>query len=224
MSTFTFFLIQHLLFFHSLKAHGSESSLSSLSVERISFPPSSPASPAFPVFPTSAASPTSPTSPTSPASPTSFASPTSPTSPASPTSPTTPQADSGFNATIEYNDLDDEDADSILPHRRCSDDHLIDVNWTLTDAGVLALQPCPQPYSGSVYRPCYSSGSWGDPDYTECRLEHLREIQSLVCNYRNPHSYYKHYKHYYKHLSIDNGINIYFSLGTLSKFVLFAVT
>jgi hypothetical protein len=85
-----------------------------------------------------------------------------------------------FNSTEQNNDLQYEDNDSITAHRRCHFEPLIDVNWTLTEAGILALQPCPPPYSGSVYRPCYSSGLWGDPDYSECRLEHLREIQSLV--------------------------------------------
>lgn len=77
----------------------------------------------------------------------------------------------------------DTAGDSVLPLRQCPEERVIDVNWNLTEAGVLALQACPSPYTGYVYRPCYSSGSWGSSDYTECRLPHLREIQNLVCKY-----------------------------------------
>ncbi|RWS29413.1 hypothetical protein B4U80_01240 [Leptotrombidium deliense] len=89
--------------------------------------------------------------------------------------------------TVNADGGDDEDRDSILPYRRCLPEHFIDVHWNLTDAGVLALRPCPLPYSGSVYRPCYSSGSWGKPDYTECRLPHLREIQNLIFYHVHKH-------------------------------------
>ena len=94
-------------------------------------------------------------------------------------------------AITDYDDVDDDDTDSILPHLRCPREQQIDVNWTRTNAGVLAIKPCSPPYTGNVYRPCYSSGLWGASDYTECRLEHLREIQSLVSelNLRNFQSF-----------------------------------
>ncbi|RWS10220.1 hypothetical protein B4U79_13257 [Dinothrombium tinctorium] len=85
-----------------------------------------------------------------------------------------------------FNAKDDE-RDAILPRRQCFQEHLVDVNWNLTDAGVLALSSCPLPYIGSVYRPCYSSGSWGKADYTECRLPHLREIQNLILYHVHKH-------------------------------------
>lgn len=73
---------------------------------------------------------------------------------------------------VDSVDYSEEEADGVaaLPHRRCSEERVIDVNWNLTDAGVLALKQCPPPYTGNVYRACYSSGAWGPPDYTECRL------------------------------------------------------
>lgn len=87
------------------------------------------------------------------------------------------EASSTFDDGFE----DEEDnEETILPHRRCPDEHVIDVNWNITDAGVLALRPCPLPYAGSVYRACYSSGQWGNSDYSECRLPHLHEVQNLV--------------------------------------------
>lgn len=86
--------------------------------------------------------------------------------------------DDGSNITTST--ADEDDIDSILPRRQCSAEWLIDVSWLQTEAGVLALRPCPEKYTGSVYRACYSSGMWGSPDYSECRLDHLREVKNLV--------------------------------------------
>lgn len=89
----------------------------------------------------------------------------------------TGDTDSSFDGPLGS---DEADGDSILPHRRCPDEMLIDVYWNRTDAGVLALRPCPPPYAGSVYRACYSSGAWGGADFSECRLPRLHEVQNLV--------------------------------------------
>lgn len=84
------------------------------------------------------------------------------------------------NASEQYIDIQYDDNESPQVHHRCPPETFNDVNWTLTETGTLAAMSCPVPYSGTIYRPCYSMGIWGEPDYTECRLEHLREIQSLV--------------------------------------------
>lgn len=86
-----------------------------------------------------------------------------------------------FNVSEQYIDIQYEDNESIQVHHRCHSEIFNDVNWTAIETANLASQTCPPPYSGTVYRPCYPSGQWGEPDYSECRLEHLREIQSLVC-------------------------------------------
>lgn len=52
--------------------------------------------------------------------------------------------------------------------------------WNDTDGGMLALKSCPAGYQGSMYRPCFSSGKWGNVDYTECRLEHLGRMRHMV--------------------------------------------
>lgn len=84
-----------------------------------------------------------------------------------------------LNVSEQYIDIQYDDNEFLQVHRRCAPEMLNDVNWTATESGNLAAQSCPPPYSGSVSRPCFS-GSWGPLDYSDCRLENLREIQSLV--------------------------------------------
>ncbi|KAG8184561.1 hypothetical protein JTE90_007677 [Oedothorax gibbosus] len=52
--------------------------------------------------------------------------------------------------------------------------------WNDTDGGMLALKSCPPGYQGSMYRPCFSSGKWGNVDYSECRLEHFGRMRHMI--------------------------------------------
>lgn len=64
--------------------------------------------------------------------------------------------------------------------RYCPMDTSDSLEWDATEAGALAIILCPSPYHGNVYRACFSSGVWDEPDYTECRLGQLKELQNLV--------------------------------------------
>lgn len=59
------------------------------------------------------------------------------------------------------------------------------ITWALTDCGVLAFQPCPTPYSGTVYRPCFARGTWGNTDLVMCRVKQLKLLHQLVSHLLN---------------------------------------
>lgn len=70
------------------------------------------------------------------------------------------------------------------PH---TDSH--NISWALTDSGVLAFQPCPSPYVGTVYRPCSQDGIWGNTDLMMCRISELKLLKRLVSEKSTWHNY-----------------------------------
>ena len=77
----------------------------------------------------------------------------------------------------------DEEINLKKFQRYCPVDISDRLEWDATEAGALAIMLCSSPYHGNVYRACFSSGVWDEPDYTECRLSQLKDIQNLVSYY-----------------------------------------
>ncbi|XP_054159786.1 adhesion G protein-coupled receptor B3-like [Oppia nitens] len=93
-----------------------------------------------------------------------------------------------YNYSEQYIEVQYDDNESIQEDKRhCILQQYNGINWTSSETGILSSQLCPQPYSGTLYRPCYPSGSWGEPDYSDCRLEQLKEIQSLILYHVHKH-------------------------------------
>ena len=90
------------------------------------------------------------------------------------------QADADYEVGRDINSLNEKE--SFKKSKHCSVDTNFDLEWDETDAGALAIIPCPSPYTGNVYRACFSSGVWDEPEFIECRLSHLKKIQNLVRN------------------------------------------
>lgn len=64
--------------------------------------------------------------------------------------------------------------------RQCPEESAGDVWWNRTYGGVIAVRYCPFGYTGKVYRMCYYGGTWGDVDFSECRVQHLIKLKHLL--------------------------------------------
>ncbi|KFM67290.1 hypothetical protein X975_10758, partial [Stegodyphus mimosarum] len=92
-----------------------------------------------------------------------------------------------FEETVEHNAIRTTDFDSvtergasIIVGHKCTKRFQDSILWNDTDGGMLALKNCPTGYQGNMYRPCFSSGMWGNVDYSECRLEHLGRMRHMI--------------------------------------------
>lgn len=57
---------------------------------------------------------------------------------------------------------------------------LEDDGWPTTECSESSIANCTYPYTGSIYRLCYSSCQWSKVDTSQCKLAHLAEIHNLV--------------------------------------------
>uniref|UniRef100_T1L2W7 G-protein coupled receptors family 2 profile 1 domain-containing protein n=1 Tax=Tetranychus urticae TaxID=32264 RepID=T1L2W7_TETUR len=96
-----------------------------------------------------------------------------------------------FELQVQTEGEEEEDGESdvylVSNRRQCQPSQSNSIEWETVDASVMASKPCPLPYTGTAYRACYSMGHWEEPDLTECRLPHLREIQNLIFYHVHKH-------------------------------------